>query len=108
MESLDRWRSLQSCRTSVRSYHSRRKLIPRSQENQPGATMYQRSMPVAAVAMVVRVAYHTAVAGRRDGCSMVRLKVPGFALAISTGDPAFRFECSSPKRTRRWTREEPP
>lgn len=60
-------------------------------------------MPVAAVAKAVKAAYHshTAVAERRDGCNMVRLKVPGFALAISTGDPAFRFERSSPRRTQR-------
>jgi hypothetical protein len=48
---------------------------------------------VAAVAMAEKATYHTAVAERRDDCSMVRLRVPGFALAISTGeDPAFRFE----------------
>jgi hypothetical protein len=33
---------------------------------------------------------------------MVRQRVPGFALVISTGDPAFRFEWSSPKRTMNW------
>lgn len=68
---------------------------------QPGATMYRRSMPVAAVAKARRAAYHshTVVVEQRDDCNMVRLKVPGFALAISTGDPAFRLEMSRPKRT---------
>ena len=47
-----------------------------------------------AVAKIVRVAYrsHIAVVGRRDDCSMVRQKVPGCELVISTEDPAFRFE----------------
>jgi hypothetical protein len=60
-------------------------------------------MPVAAVAKAVKAAYHshTAVAERRDDCNMVRPKVPGFALARSMGDPAFRFERSSPERTSR-------
>ena len=73
---------------------SKSTMIPGNQENQPGATMYRKSMPVAAGAKAVKAAYHshTAVAERRDDCSMVRQKVPGFALAISTGDPAFRFE----------------
>jgi len=69
-------------------------------------------MPVAAVAVVVRATYHsnTADAARRDGCSMVRLRVPGFALAISTGDPAFRLQRLSPdwtinERTQRKCRE---
>lgn len=64
--------------------------------------MYLKNMPVAAGAKEARATYHshTADAARRDDCRMVRLKVPGFALAtISTGDPAFRFEGSSPKRT---------
>lgn len=66
--------------------------------NQPGVTMYRTSMPVAAVAKAGRAAYHsrTAVAERRDDYNMARLKVPGFALVRSTGDPAFRFERSSP------------
>jgi len=60
--------------------------------------MYRRSMPVAAVAKAKRPTCHsrTAVAARRDGYSMARLEVPGFALVRSTGDPAFRFEGSSP------------
>jgi hypothetical protein len=64
--------------------------------------MYLMNMPVAAGAREVKAAYHshTVDAARRDGCRMVRLKVPGFALAtISTGDPAFRFERSSPEWT---------
>jgi len=58
-------------------------------------------MPVAAVAKAEKATYHshTAVAEQRDGYSMVRLKVPGFALVRSTGDPAFRFGGSSPWRT---------
>jgi len=77
-----------------------------NQENQPGATMYRKSMPVAAVAKAVKAAYHshTAVAERRDDCSKVRQRVPGFALALSTGeDPAFRFNGSSPRRTVKWS-----
>lgn len=72
---------------------------PKNQGNQPGETMYRRSMPVAAVAKAEKATYHshTAVAERRDGYSMVRQKVPGFALAIATGDPASRFEESRPK-----------
>ena len=68
------------------------------QVNQPGVTMYRTNMPVAAVAKAKRATYHshTAVAVRRDDYSMARLKVPGFALVRSTGDPAFRFEGSSP------------
>jgi hypothetical protein len=65
------------------------------QVNQPGATMYRRkSMPVAAVAEIVRAAYrsHTEVVGRRDDCSTVRLKVPGSALLISTEAPVFRLK----------------
>ena len=90
---------MQSCRTSG-SFRSEWR-IPRSLESQPGATMYLRSMPVAAGAKEVKATYHscTADAARRDGCNMVRLMVPGFALAISTGDPAFRFERSSPEWT---------
>ncbi len=55
-------------------------------------------MPVAAVAKAGRATYHshTVVAERRDDYSTARLKVPGFALVRSTGDPAFRFERSSP------------
>jgi hypothetical protein len=51
-------------------------------------------MPVAAVAKAVKATYHshTVVVERRDDCNMVRQRVPGFALAISMGDPAFRFE----------------
>lgn len=58
-------------------------------------------MPVAAVAKAMRAAYHshTAVAERRDDCKKARLRVPGFALVRSTGDPAFRFNGSSPQRT---------
>jgi len=69
-------------------------MIPRNLESQPGETKYQRSMPVAAVAKAVKATYHshTAVAEQRDDCNMVRQRVPGFALAISTGDPAYRFE----------------
>ena len=90
---------MRSCRTSG-SYRSELK-IPGNLESQPGATMYLRSMPVAAGAKEVRATYHshTADAAQRDDCNMVRLKVPGFALAISTGDPAFRFERSSPEWT---------
>jgi hypothetical protein len=58
-------------------------------------------MPVAAVAKAVKATYHshTVVVERRDDYSTVRQRVPGFALAISMGDPAFRFEGSSPRRT---------
>jgi hypothetical protein len=58
-------------------------------------------MPVAAVAKARRAAYHshTAVFDLRDDCKMVRQKVPGFAPVILMGDPAFRFERSSPERT---------
>lgn len=61
-------------------------------------------MPVAAVAKVERATYHshTAVAALRDDCNTVCLKVPGFALGRSTGDPAYRFEGSSPERTIDW------
>jgi hypothetical protein len=47
-----------------------------------------------AVARIVKVAdrSHIAVVGRRDDCSMVRQRVPGCALVISTEDPVFRFE----------------
>ncbi len=89
--SWGRSKTLQSCRKSA-SYRSILKSLG-NLESQPGATMYRRSMPVAAGAKEVKAAYHshTADAARRDGCRMVCLKVPGFALAISTGDPAFRF-----------------
>lgn len=68
---------------------------------QPGATRYQTSMPVAAVAKVRRATYHshTAVFDLRDDCKMVCQKVPGYAPVISMGDPAFRFERSSPEWT---------
>lgn len=61
-------------------------------------------MPVAAGAKNVKATYHshTLVFARRDDCNMVRQRVPGFALVISTGDPAFRFEWSSPRRTMYW------
>ncbi len=87
---------MRSCRTNV-SYRSEW-MILRSSGNQPGETRYRMSMPVAAGAKAARAPYHshTAVAVRRDDCKMVRLKVPGFALAISTGDPAFRLKWSSP------------
>jgi hypothetical protein len=66
--------------------------------------MYQMSTPAAAEAMATTVTYHshTAVVGQRDDCNMVRRKAPGFALARSTGDPAFRFAISSPKWTMEW------
>ncbi|PQE07578.1 hypothetical protein CJF30_00007321 [Rutstroemia sp. NJR-2017a BBW] len=50
-------------------------------------------MPVAAAAKATMATYHshTVVAARRDDYNMVRQKVPGFALAISTEDPVFRF-----------------
>jgi hypothetical protein len=97
--SLVRLTRMQSCRTSE-SYRSKSR-IPGNLESQPGATMYLKSMPVAAGAREVKATYHshTADAARRDDCNMVRLRVPGFALAISTGDPAFRFERSSPEWT---------
>ena len=62
--------------------------------NQPGEMKYRMSTPGAAVAKAVKAAYHshTVVVERRDDCSMVRQKVPGSPLVISTGDPAFRFE----------------
>jgi hypothetical protein len=80
---------------------SESKMIPGNQESQPGATMYRRNMPVAAVAKAVEAAYHshTAVAERRDDCNMVRRKVPGCALVISMADPASRFKGVSPERT---------
>lgn len=58
-------------------------------------------MPVAAVAKAKRATYHshTVVFDLRDDCRMVRQKVPGFAPVRSMGDPAFRLERSSPKRT---------
>ena len=63
-------------------------------------TRCQKSRPVAAGAKAMKATYHshTTVVARRDGCRMVRPKVPGFALAIWTGvDPAYRFEGSSPE-----------
>jgi len=65
-------------------------------------------MPVAAGAKAVKATYHshTMVVARRDDCNMVRQRVPGFALVRSTGDPAFRFERSSPKRTMNWKLDE--
>jgi hypothetical protein len=59
----------------------------------PGETKYQTNMPVAAAAKATMATYHshTVVAARRDDYSMVRQQVPGFALAISTEDPVFRF-----------------
>jgi hypothetical protein len=59
----------------------------------PGEMKYQMNTPVAAGAKATMATYHshTVVAVRRDGYSMVRQQVPGFALAISTEDPVFRF-----------------
>jgi hypothetical protein len=93
---LGRLKTMLSCRMSE-SYRLELK-IPGSQVNQPGATKYRRNMPAAAGARAVKATFHshTAVAARRENCNMVRLRVPGFALAISTGDPAYRFERSSP------------
>jgi hypothetical protein len=85
---------MRSCKKNE-SYRSGSRMTQGIQENQPGVTMYQKmSMPVAAVAEAEKAAYHshTAVAERRDDYRMVRQKVPGCALVISTGDPAFRFE----------------
>jgi hypothetical protein len=72
--------------------------------SQPGETKYQTNMPVAAVAKAMMATYHshTMVVAQRDGYKMVRQKVPGFALAISTEDPVFRFRRSSPERTMIW------
>ncbi|KAG9238105.1 hypothetical protein BJ875DRAFT_368525 [Amylocarpus encephaloides] len=55
---------------------------------------YPTSRPVAAGVEGARATYHshTMVAAPRDDCKRVRLKVPGFALGKSTGDPAFRFK----------------
>jgi hypothetical protein len=92
-----RWcRRTGSCRSDWTT-----RTIPGSRENQPGATMYQRSMPVAAGAKVTEAAYHshTAGAGRRGGCNRVRRKVPGCALVISMADQASRFAGSGPERT---------
>jgi len=56
--------------------------------------MYQKSRPVAAVAKAMKAIYHshTGVVDWRDDYNMARRQVPGFALGISTGDPAFRFD----------------
>lgn len=88
-ESLARWKSRTnwSCRS--------RWTTQGIQVNQPGATVYRRrSMPVAAVAEIVKATCrsHTASAGRRDDCNTVRQRVPGSALLISTEAPAFRFK----------------
>jgi hypothetical protein len=93
---------MQSYRTNG-SYRSELR-IPGNLESQPGATMYLTNMPVAAGAKGVKATYHshTADAARRDDCNMVRLKVPGLALARSTGAPVFRFERSSPEWTINW------
>lgn len=95
-----RWRTMQSCKKNAncRSEWTKSQVI---QVIQPGATRYRKSMPVAAVAKAKRATYHshTAVFDLRDDCRMVRQKVPGFAPVISMGDPAFRFERSSPERT---------
>jgi hypothetical protein len=58
-------------------------------------------MPVAAAAKARRATYHshTTDVEQRDDYKMARQQVPGFALVISTGDPAFRFERSRPGRT---------
>jgi hypothetical protein len=95
-----RLRRMQSYRRSGSS-RSKSTMIRVNSENQPGVTRYRRSMPDAAGAKAVKATYHshTMVVARRDDCNMVRQRVPGFALVISTGDPAFRFEWSSPKRT---------
>jgi len=95
-----RWRSWRWCRRNARSCRSESTTLA-NQENQPGATRCRRNTPVAAAAKVVRATCHshTAVAVLRDDCSKVRLRPPGFALARSTGDPAYRLRCSSPRRT---------
>jgi polysaccharide pyruvyl transferase WcaK-like protein len=56
-------------------------------------------MPVAAAAKARKAAYHshTVVVEQRDDCSTARQQVPGCALAISTGDPAFRLSSSRPE-----------
>lgn len=93
-----------SCRMSenCRSKSIQIQEIPKSQ---PEVTMYQTSMPVAAAAKARKAAYHshTAVVEQRDDCSMVRQQVPGCALAISTGDPAFRLSSSRPQEDNGWT-----
>ena len=98
--SLVRSTMTQWCKTSA-NCRSEWMKIQETQENQPGVTKYRRSMPVAAVAKAEKAAYHshTAVVEGRDDCNTVRLLGPGFALGRSTGDPAFRFEGSSPGRT---------
>lgn len=58
-------------------------------------------MPAAAGAKAAKAVYHshTMVVAQRDDYNMVRQRGPGFALVISTEDPAFRLERSSPSRT---------
>jgi hypothetical protein len=93
-ESWDRWKRRQSC---MRNWNCRSKcqMTQEIQVNQPGVTMYRRrSMPVAAVAKIERVACRShmrRVVERRDDCSMVRQRVPGSALLISTEAPVFRL-----------------
>lgn len=103
MESLVRSRKMRSCKTNE-NYRSKLIQILENSKNQPGVTRYRRSMPVAAAAKAKKAASHshTTVVEQRGDCRMARLKVPGFALVISTGDPAFRFEGSRPKRTMNW------
>jgi hypothetical protein len=65
--SLVRSMMMQSCRTSA-NYRLESRKIQGNQENQPGATKYRMSMPVAAVAKAEKAAYHshTAVVEGRD------------------------------------------
>jgi hypothetical protein len=87
--------------TKSENSRSRWTMIRVSQVNQPGVMRYLMNMPVAAGAKARRATYHshTTSVGQRDGCKTVRRKVPGFALAISMGVPAFRLEEASPRRT---------
>jgi len=88
-----RWTSWRWYKRNVRSCRSKSRTLE-NQENQPGVTRCRRSTPVAAAAKVVKATCHsrTAIAVLRDDCSKVCLKPPGFALAISTGDPAYRLK----------------
>lgn len=90
--SLVRLKSSRSCTTSAKSHRSISKILM-SQVNQPGETRCRRSTPVAAGAKAARAIYHshTQVAERRDDYRKATQRVPGFALARSTGDPAYRF-----------------
>lgn len=88
----------QSCRMSE-NCRSRSIQIQEIPTSQPAVTMSQTSMPVAAAAKARKAAYHshTVVVEQRDDCSTARQQVPGCALAISTGDPAFRLSSSRPE-----------